>query len=149
MVQLDVCQAALDMIAKRSNYPASRHQLVQDDATTLSSISSNSVKCSLDKGLVDALFCADEHDQLNRIVQSTLRVLQPGGTFCIFSRSRPEFLLPRLVPVSTAHSTYSRPGQATWEGLQMQEVTSQSMLVYRFVKSSFREPTMKKFKKKK
>jgi ubiquinone/menaquinone biosynthesis C-methylase UbiE len=93
------------------------------------------MQAAIDKGLLDALFCADEYEQCTEIMNSVLRVLQPGGSFCIFSFSRPEFLLPKLVPLQE-HALYSarnRREHGHWDDLEMKEL--ERILLYRFIKS--------------
>ena len=69
----------------------------QDDATELSAFRNNMIDACLDKGLMDAIFCAEDYHQLNQIQQTIHRVLRPGGSFVFFSFSRPEFLIPKLM----------------------------------------------------
>ena len=135
IVQVDIAAKALELIARRSHHDSSKLQFVQDDATQLSSFHTNSTQAAIDKGLLDALFCANEYEQCTEIMNSVLRVLQPGGSFCIFSFSRPEFLLPKLVPLQE-HALYSarnRREYGYWDDLEMKEL--ERILLYRFIKS--------------
>ncbi|CAB9503402.1 Methyltransferase-like protein [Seminavis robusta] len=146
IIQVDIAAKALEMIARRSPHNSDRLQYLQEDATNLtSSIRQDTVAATIDKGLLDALFCADEYDQMTDIVSSVRRVLQPGGVFCIFSFSRPEFLLPRILPLHNNTQMpygYGRQQQSTWEHVEVRELDR--FMIYRLQKSkkgsNIREP---------
>ena len=146
LIQVDIAKTALEMVARRSGRHAdsSRLQFLHEDATHLSSIRNNTIEATVDKGLLDALFCADEHDQMTDIVKSVLRVLKPGGAFVVFSFSRPEFILPRMMPLHASAGVGHPQKPSTWHDLQIQELDR--FLIYRFEKSKandqsgFQEP---------
>lgn len=146
LIQVDIAKSALDMLSwrNRHNAQSSRLQFLHEDATHLSSIRNNSIEATVDKGLLDALFCADEYDQMSDIMKSVFRVLKPGGAFVVFSFSRPEFILPRMLPLH-ANAGFVPPRKTyIWHDLQIRE--SDSFLLYRFQKSErtdnsgFQEP---------
>jgi hypothetical protein len=74
-------------------------EFLQDDATELNAIPSNSIHAVIDKGLIDALFCsssqqAQQDPEIQAIIKSVHRVLVPhGGIFTFLSFSQPPFLL--------------------------------------------------------
>jgi len=170
MIQVDIAGTALELLKRRTKYlnPAAagedsstlsqRLQFVEEDATHLSALRSNSMHATVDKGLLDAFFCADEHDQMGLVVNSVLRVLQPGGVFCVLSFSRPEFIVPRLLPATASAMRLYPSGGATatkdnngWQDLQIQQLDQ--MMIYRFQKSDlsksmkFQEPKIRSRKK--
>ena len=150
IIQVDIAKQCLEMIARRTHHDSSRLQFVEDDATQLASFSKDTMDATIDKGLIDALFCADEYNQCTDVMKSVLRTLKPGGVFCLFSLSRPEFLLPKILPVKGPNAVnFLQPGKPTWTGLQMQQVSDvgRGILIYRFEKSS--QPNLKKKKVKK
>jgi SAM-dependent methyltransferase len=150
IIQVDIAAKALELISRRSRHDSSRLQFVHDDAAHLSSIRKSSIFATVDKGLLDALFCANDHELMADVMKSVSRVLRPGGVFCVFSFSRPEFILPRLIPLKMYQSIGLPRMQSGWEGLQMQELDN--ILIYRFQKNihgddedgGFREPKIKK-----
>jgi SAM-dependent methyltransferase len=102
ILQVDVSRHVVDVMTERCrpSYDQATMTFIQDDACELSAIRDGMVAACIDKGLVDAVYCADEDNQLSQIVQSTARVLRPGGSFVFFSFSRPEFLLPRVLSLT-------------------------------------------------
>jgi ubiquinone/menaquinone biosynthesis C-methylase UbiE len=72
-------------------------ELVQDDATSLTAFEDSTIDAVVDKGMMDALFCASRPDILMQVMKSVNRVLLPGGIYGFFSFSRPEFLLKQLL----------------------------------------------------
>jgi SAM-dependent methyltransferase len=150
IIQVDISAKALELIERRSRHLNNHNndndnsdstnqkmkmKFLQEDATHLSSLRNDTIHATIDKGLLDALFCADEYDQMEDIVKSVLRVLKPGGIFCIFSFSRPEFLLPRLLPLSSSSSSSSpmmKPRM--WQSIHIQEL--ERLLIYRLQKST-------------
>jgi SAM-dependent methyltransferase len=150
IIQVDIAAKALELISRRSRHDSSRLQFVHDDAAHLSSIRKSSIFATVDKGLLDALFCANDHELMADVMKSVSRVLRPGGVFCVFSFSRPEFILPRLIPLKMYQSIGLPRMQSGWESLQMQELDN--ILIYRFQKNihgddedgGFREPKIKK-----
>lgn len=117
-VVADVSQRAFSLESKAMEF-------VEDDATQLKSFRDNSVHAVMDKGLVDALFCADV-EQVRRVMKSVGRILVPGGLFCFYSYSRPEFLLEWTVDGSNTRKNN------VWKDVQVLELDS--ILMYRFQK---------------
>lgn len=146
IIQVDIAKQCLEMIARRTHYDSSRLEFVEDDATQLTTFAKDTMEATIDKGLIDALFCADEYTQCTDVMKAVLRTLKPGGIFCLFSLSRPEFLLPKILPVK-GNASLLQPGRPTWTGLQMQQVSDvgRGILIYRFEKSksALREPNKK------
>ena len=136
LIQVDIAKTALEMVARRSGQhtDSSRLQFLHEDATHLSSIRKNTIEATVDKGLLDALFCADEHEQMTDIMKSVLRVLKPGGAFVVFSFSRPEFILPRMLPLHASAAFGLSQKSSTWNDLQIRELDR--FLIYRFQKSA-------------
>ena len=133
LVQVDIAARLIESMSQRcaSLQKTGDMQFVQDDATVLSSFQDNKLAAVLDKGLVDALFCADAWDQCFDIMRAVHRVLLPGGHFVLCSFSRPEFVLEKLlVPPS---GSWSRATRNMWEGVQIRELDT--IFIYRFEKS--------------
>jgi len=159
LIQVDIAKTALDLVARRTSTSTSTNhyqgegrefkmQFLHEDATHLSSIRNDTIEATIDKGLLDALFCADEYEQIQDISKSVLRVLKPGGIFVVFSFSRPEFLLPKLLPLQPRHYSSNK---ASWQDLQIRQLDT--VLLYRFQKSlsssstGFQEPKRSSRKK--
>ena len=128
IIQVDVSSRICDAVSIRCapHLPSGNMQIVQDDATLLSAIADGKVKAVIDKGLLDALSCADEYDQVTDCLRAAHRVLEPGGCFVTFSFSQPEFFLPRLL---------MRRGQRLtipWEKVEIRQLDT--ILLYRFTK---------------
>lgn len=130
LIQVDVSHRVIDSMSQRcSEYIQAGHMnFIQDDATELSAFRNSMMQACLDKGLVDALFCADEYEQCQRVIKAVHRVLKPGGIFCLWSFSRPEFLLPNIL----MDSTNLRQAKTMWEEIQIHELSK--ILLYRFQK---------------
>jgi ubiquinone/menaquinone biosynthesis C-methylase UbiE len=99
IIQVDVSSRIVDSMSQRCGDLISNGHMnfVQDDATELSAFRDGMMDACLDKGLLDAIFCADEYTQMVKISNTVNRVLRPGGSFVFFSFSRPEFFLPKLL----------------------------------------------------
>ena len=128
LIQVDVVSRVLDTMTERCAPLVKENVMdfVQDDATALSAFEDNTVDAVIDKGLVDALFCADDFNQVKGIVNSVHRVLKPGGIFCLFSLSRPEFLMPQLCTNNTTE-------RRKWKDIQVRQL--ESILLYRLEKA--------------
>lgn len=98
LIQVDVAASVVDSMSARCStwIDNGAMEIIEDDATQLSAIHGDSIAATIDKGLVDALFCANEFIQINNVLHNVHRVTNPGGVFCILSFSQPEFLLPKL-----------------------------------------------------
>uniref|UniRef100_A0A7S4VXB4 Methyltransferase type 11 domain-containing protein n=1 Tax=Ditylum brightwellii TaxID=49249 RepID=A0A7S4VXB4_9STRA len=123
-------------------------EFINDDATSLQSFESNSIDSIIDKGLVDALFCADEYEMIHDVLSSVHRVLKTNdngetdaGVFNVFSYSRPEFLMGRTFDASSSLDGTTSGGvmvnkknKEMWQELQIRALDH--ILMYRFVKAS-------------
>lgn len=136
LIQVDVSGRVIESMSLRCAHYIENGSMnfIQDDATELSAFRPRMMKACLDKGLMDAVYCADEYDQCHKILRSVHRVLNPGGVFVFWSFSRPEYVLPQIVD-----SDY-RKNRALWEDVQVQELTEARILLYRFQKV-WEEPT--------
>jgi ubiquinone/menaquinone biosynthesis C-methylase UbiE len=108
IIQVDVSSRVCDTMTYRCApyLPDGSMQIVQDDATVLSSIADHKINAIIDKGLMDAFVCADEDEHIYNCMHAIHRVLTPGGCFVTFSYSRPEFYLSRLLSLSETHNRY-------------------------------------------
>ena len=99
IIQADVSQRVVSTMSKRcAPFVANGSmELVQDDATSLTAFEDGTIDAVVDKGMMDALFCASRPDILMQVMKSVNRVLVPGGIYGFFSFSRPEFLLKQLL----------------------------------------------------
>jgi len=129
IIQVDVSSRVIESMSQRCNHLVTTGQMnfVQDDACELSAFRDGMIDASLDKGLIDAVFCADENEQLTKILKAVGRVLRPGGSFVFFSFSRPEFLLPRLMA-----NEMQDVRRRQWTNLEVHELDK--ILLYRMQK---------------
>jgi ubiquinone/menaquinone biosynthesis C-methylase UbiE len=130
LIQVDVSNRVIESMSQRcGDYIQQGHMnFIQDDATELSAFRNGMMQACLDKGLIDALFCADEYDQCQKVLKSVHRVLKPGGTFVVWSFSRPEFILPQCMD-STKNV---RQNRALWQEIQVHELSK--IMLYKFQK---------------
>jgi ubiquinone/menaquinone biosynthesis C-methylase UbiE len=130
IVQTDVSRRVIEAMSHRCSELVTEGKMsfVEDDATELSAFQNDMLHGCLDKGLMDAIYCADELDQCASVLSSVNRVLRPGGVFVFFSFSRPEFLLPQVV--SSERYRTSRP---VWDSVEVQELSG--IMLYRFQKA--------------
>lgn len=129
LIQVDVSHRVIECMSQRcAQYITNGHMnFIQDDATELSAFRNDMMQACLDKGLVDALFCADEYDQCQSVLRTIHRVLKPGGIFCVWSFSKPEFLLPNIIDRNNV-----RQSRNMWQEIQVHELSK--ILLYRFQK---------------
>mmetsp|Transcript_20671 Transcript_20671/g.45152 ORF Transcript_20671/g.45152 Transcript_20671/m.45152 type:complete len:325 (-) Transcript_20671:68-1042(-) len=157
IIQADVSQRVVTTMTERCGaYIADgTMEVVQDDATSLTAFEDDSIDAAVDKGMMDALFCANRPDQLMEIMKNVNRVLVPGGIYCVFSFSRPEYMLEQVLDkgnVDTSSSTdvghtmvkkkrrrSDNVNKKLWEDVQVRALDS--ILIYRFVKASGDEET--------
>jgi ubiquinone/menaquinone biosynthesis C-methylase UbiE len=137
LIQVDVSSRVVDSMAQRCGTLISNGHMnfVQDDATELSAFRDGMLDACLDKGLLDALHCADEYTQMGKITKTVHRVLRPGGSFVFFSFSRPEFLLPKLLLVNnhiTHQQGHLRKTRRPWGGVEVHQLGK--ILLYKMVK---------------
>lgn len=130
IIQVDVSSRVIESMSHRcSNYIVNGDMnFVEDDATELSAFRSEMMHACIDKGLIDAMYTADEYQQCSSIIKSVQRVLKPGGVFVFLSFSRPEFLLPKI---AFSSSDWNR---TSWESIQVQELPQ--IMLYRLQKAS-------------
>ena len=123
-------------------------QFVQDDATVLSAFSDETIHAVLDKGLMDAIFCADDLDSCYKILTSVHRVLKPGACFVCLSFSRPEFLLNQVLLSNNKLSFIDTSKrrlqwfQSAWKDVQIRELDR--IFLYRFQKATKVSDTLKR-----
>ena len=147
IIQVDVSSRICEAMSIRNKELIENGSMnfILDDATELSAFKSNGqLLAAIDKGLIDALFCADEYSQCQAVLKNVFRVLQPGGIFVFMSLSRPEYILPKIFLPSSSNSSRRQPrGRRhnninassllrNWNDFQIHE-TSKIML-YRFRK---------------
>lgn len=127
LLQVDVVSRVLDTMSERCIALVEQGVMdfCQDDATQLSAFDNEQVNAIVDKGLVDALFCADEHKQVKGVVYSAHRVLKVGGMLVFFSLSQPQFLMPHIIP--------TRESQEMWKEIQVRQLNQ--ILMYRLEKN--------------
>lgn len=141
IIQVDVSSRIIESMSHRCSTLISDGHMnfIQDDATELSAFRNEMIHACLDKGLIDAVSCADEYEQCSSILNSVNRVLKPGGIFVFLSYSRPEFLLPKIA--------FSRDwNQTNWESIQVQELPK--ILLYRFQKTTKQYSSKRKARRK-
>jgi len=99
IIQADVSQRVVATMTHRcAPFVANDSmELVQDDATSLTAFEDGTIDAVVDKGMMDALFCASRPDILMQVMKTVNRVLIPGGIYGFFSFSRPEFLLKQVL----------------------------------------------------
>jgi SAM-dependent methyltransferase len=146
ILHVDISSRVIHDMSLRNQHRSNDLIYVQDDAAVLSALSTQAVMAVVDKGTIDAIFCTDDYETCWNIVMSAHRVLRPGGVFCCFSFSRPEFLLPKiLLPSSSSSSSSSsfhtsndpkhwRRLEQMWEYIQVQQLDF--IYLYRFVKTT-------------
>lgn len=118
IVQVDVSSRLIEMKTQQSKVNGMKY--IQDDATVLSAFEDETARAVVDKGLIDALFCANATQQCQSAMAAVHRVLQPNARLLLFSFSRPEFLLPVL----------AIPG---WKDVEIRNINEQ-ILLYLFRK---------------
>ena len=136
MIQVDVSSRVVESLSQRCGplITDGHMNFVQDDATELSAFSSGMVSACIDKGLMDAIYCADEYEQCGQVLSSVHRVLKPGGVFCVLSFSRPQFFLKNIWMPPNHNARNRGPARLpVWESVKIQELDK--IMLYRFEKS--------------
>jgi ubiquinone/menaquinone biosynthesis C-methylase UbiE len=119
---------------------------IEDDARALSAFTDQTMSAVVDKGLIDSLFLADEHSHIHDIMASVHRVLQPDGTFLIFSLSEPAYLLPQLLLMTDGVTPSS---QHCWQpNVDVRELESTFLYRCQKLPEPKKYPVMKKKNKK-
>jgi hypothetical protein len=159
IMQVDIASRVVDAMGQRchEHIACGDMMVLQDDATELSAIpggtsgngnATTTIHAAIDKGLVDALFCANQAQSCYNVMQAVHRVLIPGGVLAIFSYSRPEFLLETLLVPPHLHTNKSTRTAQTreigsnnnkraplqWGNVQVRQLDS--ILLYRFQKAT-------------
>jgi ubiquinone/menaquinone biosynthesis C-methylase UbiE len=136
LIQVDVASRVVESMSQRCQelQRTGDMQFVQDDATLLSAFNDNKAAAAFDKGLVDALFCADEYQQCHDVMRSVQRVLHPGGVFSLASFSRPEFLMEHLlISPDRGKSNNRNATKNMWGDIQIRKLDY--IFLYRFQKA--------------
>ena len=137
IIQVDVSSNVVETMRQRCSDLVSKGSMsfVHDDATELSAFRDGMIDACLDKGLIDAIFCAEDFQQLNKIQHTVSRVLRPGGSFVFFSFSRPEFVLPKLlVPDESLVQGYLDIGKRMpWKNIEIQQLPN--IMMYKMQKN--------------
>ena len=112
---------------------SSQMAIFQDDATHLSLIEDSSISAVVDKGLIDALLCSNNDEQIQKIMKNVHRSLKVGKVFMFFSFSRPEFLLPNMTNMKQDESGEDLCiEQIPWGKVEVRELDH--IFMYVFVK---------------
>lgn len=149
VTQVDVCGKVLEDAATRcrDRVAAGTIEFARDDATVLATFRDDDVDAVVDKGLLDALLCADDRDSARRVVESVHRVLRPGAVFSVFSLSEPDFAMMRNGEDDEHHhrrgATTRRttgplaPDRRLWADFQVRAMDT--TILYRYVKRRARQ----------
>ena len=138
IVQVDISSRVIESMSQRcqERQRAGDMVFIQDDATELSSFNDNKAKAVFDKGLVDALFCANEYEQCRDVLQSVQRVLEPNGIYACLSFSEPRFLFDKLTDSSVRYKD-----NHGWKKVEVRQLSS--IFLYRFQKAPREKFTIK------
>ena len=155
IIQVDWSSPVMQVQSRlcRDQVEAGRMQLFVDNATELSSqttngipnLRPNSIQAVVDKGLLDPLSCTYLHHdrrqvQVHSMMQAVHRVLKPLGYYCIWSLSQPEYFWPVLFPNSngtatTTHHKQEQEQQRLWQNVEIRYDVSNQLLLYRLQKA--------------
>mmetsp|Transcript_23139 Transcript_23139/g.54716 ORF Transcript_23139/g.54716 Transcript_23139/m.54716 type:complete len:290 (+) Transcript_23139:98-967(+) len=136
IVQVDVSSNVVENMRQRCSDFVSKGSMsfVHDDATELSAFRDGMIDTCLDKGLIDAIFCAEDFHQLNQIQNTVSRVLRPGGSFVFFSFSRPEFILPKLlIPDESLVGSFDNRKRISWRNIEVRQLPK--IMMYKMQKN--------------
>lgn len=136
IIQCDVSPTVVDMMTRRyhNNLIAKGFMsIVKDDATNFSVLKPNSMDAIIDKGLIDALFCAKKCSHIHRVMSNVHQVLKQESSFIFFSFSRPEFILPE-VQTNKVTETDTSSSSIIWKEVDIRLLNQ--IILYRFVKGS-------------
>jgi SAM-dependent methyltransferase len=139
IIQCDVSPHVVTIMSElHEPYIKSRQMVIfQDDATQLSLVEDSSMSAVVDKGLIDALFCSNDDEQIHKIIKNVHRSLKVGKVFLFFSFSRPEFLLPNMANIEqNAEEDNLYEEQVSWEKVEVRELDQ--IFMYVFVKGAAR-----------
>ena len=150
VIQSDVSHRVIETMSLRCAplIEQGHMNFIQDDATEMTAFRDRMIDACFDKGLIDAIYCAEEYETVRQIISQVHRVLKPGSVFCFLSFSRPEFILPALFDASTVSIRQRRGGgkrrrrrndvlspspSIPWKALEVQQLSS--ILLYKLVKN--------------
>lgn len=147
ILQVDISGKAVHMIQERWQQSSAAKpkdtmmEFIQDDATELSAIPSDSIDAVFDKGLLDALFCCSGvstnqvEPNIDAIMKSVHRVLKPnGGIFAFLSFSQPQFLLHHTIATqSNNNNNKGRSPPLLWKDIQIRKLPT--IFMYRYEKN--------------
>lgn len=138
VVQIDVSQRVVENMSLRCHEALQTGDMIilQDDATILSALPNSSVAVVFDKGLIDALFCADAYRQCWEILHTSHRVLQEDGVLVFFSLSRPEFVLRKLMIPNPQDPRHVQQWQTAWSHIECRQ--TKHAFLYRLTKPGHR-----------
>ena len=138
IVQIDVSQRVVETLSMRCRDALQTGDMLilQDDATVLSAIPDASCQAVVDKGMVDAIFCADAYRQCWEILYAVHRVLRDDGVFVVFSYSNPEFILQKLMIPDPHNLRHAQQWQRMWSRVECRQ--SDYTYLYRFSKAGSR-----------
>lgn len=127
VVQVDVSQNVIQSMEKRCAdlISSGKMDIVLDDAAALTAFSDKSIAATVDKGLVDALYCSRDFETAASVMKSVHRTLLPRGVFLILSYSQPDFILPKIL---------EQKSSSLWKNVEVRELPS--IFMYRFEKKS-------------
>ena len=148
VIQIDVSQRVVETLSIRCREALQTGDMLilQDDATVLSAIPDASCQAAVDKGLTDGLFCADAYQHCWEVLHSVHRVLRAEGQFVIFSFSKPEFLLRKLMIPDPNNLRYVQQWQKMWSRVECRQ--SNFIYLYRFTKAGYNHSNVQKVNKK-
>ena len=152
VIQSDVSHRVIETMSLRcaTLIEQGHMNFIQDDSTEMTAFRDRMIDACFDKGLIDAIYCAEEYETVRQIMSQVHRVLKPGSVFCFLSFSRPDFILPALFDASTVSIRQQRGGgkrrrkrsrndvlssssSIPWKSLEVQELSS--ILLYKLVKN--------------
>jgi len=148
LVQCDISTHVVNSMTKRYHKYVEKDlmSIVQDDATQFTLINDESVDSVVDKGLVDALFCAEQGGMVQQVMGNVHRTLKAGKVFMFFSFSRPEYLLQHTAQRSDGKVEDVGKNDVLWSDVDILELNE--IFIYRFVKAGS-DTSRRRHKKKK
>ena len=140
IIQCDISTHVVNSMTKRYHPYIEKGQMaiIQDDATKFTLIEDESVDAIVDKGLVDALFCAERSDVMVQTMDSVHRKLKLGRVFMFFSFSKPEYILKHTKeqPSDDGILILDKEEVVQWKSVDVWEM--EKIYLYRFVKNDKR-----------
>jgi len=140
IIQCDISAKLVTLMTERYQPLISSNEMsvVQDDATCLTLFEDQSIDAVIDKGLMDALFCANETNQMKSIMKSVNRSLKADKSFSFFSFSRPEFLLKETLTQADDRNIDAN----MWSYVEVREL--EQIFLYQFIKRRDKRSNRKK-----